>query len=109
MRRIRGAGRRPARRRVAPQVCSESSAALCPFSCELYRFGAPGYTSVVPVRRGNFGGGKAMRLKLQGWSVLLATGIVGLLGVTAVAAAGEQFLPILAIREGALKAVGIPR
>ena len=50
-----------------------------------------------------------MRLKPQGWSVLLATGIVGLVGMTAVAAAGEQFLPILAIREGALKAVGIPR
>jgi branched-chain amino acid transport system substrate-binding protein len=50
-----------------------------------------------------------MRLKPQGWSVLLATGIVGLVGVTAVAAVGEQFIPILAIREGALKAVGIPR
>jgi branched-chain amino acid transport system substrate-binding protein len=50
-----------------------------------------------------------MRLKPQGWSVLLATGIVGLVSVMAVAAAGEQFLPVLAIREGALKAVGIPR
>jgi branched-chain amino acid transport system substrate-binding protein len=49
-----------------------------------------------------------MRLKPQSWSVLLATGIVGLVSVTAVAA-GEQFVPILAIREGALKAVGIPR
>jgi branched-chain amino acid transport system substrate-binding protein len=50
-----------------------------------------------------------MRLKPQGWSVLLATGIVGLVGVMAVAAAGEQFIPILAVREGALRAVGIPR
>jgi branched-chain amino acid transport system substrate-binding protein len=50
-----------------------------------------------------------MRLKSHGWSVLLATGIVGLVGVTAVVSAGEQFLPVLTIREGALKAVGIPR
>jgi branched-chain amino acid transport system substrate-binding protein len=50
-----------------------------------------------------------MRLTRHGWSMLLATGIVGLVGVTAVAAAGEQFLPILPSREGALKAVGIPR
>jgi branched-chain amino acid transport system substrate-binding protein len=50
-----------------------------------------------------------MRLKSHGWSVLLATGIVGLVGVTAAVSAGEQFLPVLAIREGALKAVGIPR
>ena len=49
-----------------------------------------------------------MRLKPQGWSMLLATGIVGLVGVTAVAAAGEQFLPVLGIRQGALKSVGIP-
>ena len=50
-----------------------------------------------------------MRLKPPGWSVLLATGIVGLVGMTAVAAAGEQFLPILASREGAQRSVGIPR
>jgi branched-chain amino acid transport system substrate-binding protein len=49
-----------------------------------------------------------MRLKPQGWSVLLAAGIVGLVGVMAVAAAGEQFIPILAVREGALKGSGIP-
>ena len=32
----------------------------------------------------------------------------GLVGVTAVAAAGEQFLPVLTMREGALKSVGSP-
>ena len=33
----------------------------------------------------------------------------GLVGVTVVAAAGEQFLPVLSTREGALRFVGIPR
>jgi branched-chain amino acid transport system substrate-binding protein len=50
-----------------------------------------------------------MRLKPQGWSVLLATGIVGLVGVTVVAAAGEQFLPVLGVREGGQRFVMIPR
>jgi branched-chain amino acid transport system substrate-binding protein len=50
-----------------------------------------------------------MRLKPQGWSVLLATGIVGLVGVTAVVAAGEQFLPVLGVREGGQRFVMIPR
>jgi branched-chain amino acid transport system substrate-binding protein len=50
-----------------------------------------------------------MRVQQLWWSVLLATVLGGLVSVTTVAAAGEQFLPILAIREGALKAVGIPR
>jgi branched-chain amino acid transport system substrate-binding protein len=49
-----------------------------------------------------------MRLKPHGWSMLLATGIVGLVSVTAVAAAGEQFLPVLSIRQGALRFLGIP-
>ena len=50
-----------------------------------------------------------MRVQQLWWSVLLATVLGGLVSVTTVATAGEQFLPILAIREGALKAVGIPR
>src|SRR5919109_706775 len=49
-----------------------------------------------------------MRLKPHGWSVLLATGIVGLVGMTVVAAAGEQFLPVLSFRQGALRFLGIP-
>jgi branched-chain amino acid transport system substrate-binding protein len=49
-----------------------------------------------------------MRLKHQWWSVLIAAGLVGLVGVTAVAAAGEQFLPVLSIRQGALRFLGIP-
>ena len=39
--------------------------------------------------------------------VLVATVLGGLVGVTAVAMAGEQFLPLLGYREGALKALGI--
>jgi branched-chain amino acid transport system substrate-binding protein len=49
-----------------------------------------------------------MRLKHQWWSVLVAAMLWGLVGVTAVVAAGEQFLPVLSVREGALKALGIP-
>src|ERR687887_2398459 len=40
-----------------------------------------------------------MRLKQQGWSVLVAAVLGGLVGVTAVAA-GAQFLPVLSVREG---------
>jgi len=50
----------------------------------------------------------AMRLKHQWWSVLVAAVLGGLVGATAVAAAGEQFLPVLGVREGALKAFQIP-
>jgi branched-chain amino acid transport system substrate-binding protein len=49
-----------------------------------------------------------MHLKRQWWSVLVAAVLGGLVSVTAVAAAGAQFLPVLARREGALKSVGIP-
>jgi branched-chain amino acid transport system substrate-binding protein len=49
-----------------------------------------------------------MRLQHQWWSVLVAAGLSGLVGVAAVAAAGAQFLPVLSTREGALKATGIP-
>jgi len=49
-----------------------------------------------------------MRLKQQGWSVLVAAVLGGLVGVTAVAAAGAQFLPVLSIREGANRTWGIP-
>ena len=44
-----------------------------------------------------------MRLKQQWCRVLLAAMLVGLSGVTVVAAAGEQFLPVLGRREGALQ------
>jgi len=49
-----------------------------------------------------------MRLQHQWWSVLVATGLGGLVGVTAVAAAGAQFLPLLGVREGALRFFQIP-
>src|SRR5262249_50842589 len=49
-----------------------------------------------------------MRLKHQWWSGLVATVLMGLVGVTAVAAAGEQFLPVLSTREGALRSQQIP-
>jgi branched-chain amino acid transport system substrate-binding protein len=49
-----------------------------------------------------------MRVQHQWWQVLVAAVLGGLIGVTAVAAAGEQFLPVLSVREGALKEVGIP-
>ena len=49
-----------------------------------------------------------MRLKHQWWSGLVAAVLGGLVGVTAVAAAGAQFLPILGVREGALRSFQIP-
>ena len=50
-----------------------------------------------------------MRLKQPWWSVLLAAVLMGLVGMTAVAAADAQFLPVLSIREGARRAVQIPQ
>jgi branched-chain amino acid transport system substrate-binding protein len=49
-----------------------------------------------------------MRRQQLWWSVLVATVLLGLVGVTAVAA-GEQFLPVLSVREGATKSTQIPR
>ena len=49
-----------------------------------------------------------MRLKQLWWSGLVAAVLVGLVGVTAVAAAGEQFIPVLGVREGAVRSLGIP-
>ena len=46
---------------------------------------------------------KTMRVQQQWWSVLMAAVLVGLVGATAVAAAGEQFLPVLGRREGAAR------
>jgi branched-chain amino acid transport system substrate-binding protein len=43
----------------------------------------------------------------QRWRVLVAAVLGGLVGVTAVAA-GTQFLPVLSMREGAMKSLGIP-
>jgi branched-chain amino acid transport system substrate-binding protein len=48
-----------------------------------------------------------MRLQQRWWGVVLAAVLVGLGGLPAGAAAGEQFLPYLGVREGALKALGI--
>ena len=49
-----------------------------------------------------------MRLQRQWWSMLVAAVLGGLVGVTTVAA-GEQFLPILSVREGAGRLTMIPR
>jgi branched-chain amino acid transport system substrate-binding protein len=49
-----------------------------------------------------------MRLKHQWWSVLVAAVLSGLGGVTGLAAAGEQFIPVLSTREGALRSFQIP-
>jgi branched-chain amino acid transport system substrate-binding protein len=48
-----------------------------------------------------------MRVQHQWWSGLVVAVLLGLVGVTAVAA-GAQFLPVLVAREGATRFVGIP-
>src|SRR5574341_784905 len=53
--------------------------------------------------------GKGMHLQRLWWSGLVAAVFIGLIGVTAVAAAGEQFIPLLVTREGASRSVQIPR
>jgi branched-chain amino acid transport system substrate-binding protein len=50
-----------------------------------------------------------MRLQRPWWSVLVAVVLGGLGGVTAGAAAGTQFLPVLGVREGGQRFTVIPR
>jgi branched-chain amino acid transport system substrate-binding protein len=50
-----------------------------------------------------------MRLQQPWWGGLVAAVIVGLVGVAAVVMAGEQFLPVLGIREGVQRFIFIPR
>src|SRR5436309_1813309 len=50
----------------------------------------------------------AMRIQRQWWSGLVVAVLSGLVAVTAAAAAGEQFIPVLAVREGAGRSFGIP-
>jgi branched-chain amino acid transport system substrate-binding protein len=50
-----------------------------------------------------------MRLQQQWWSGLVAAVLSGLVGVTEVAAAGAQFLPLLVTREGGQRSLQIPR
>ena len=49
-----------------------------------------------------------MRLQHQWWGVLVAAVLGGLVGVTVVAAASAQFLPVLSTREGAGRFAQIP-
>jgi branched-chain amino acid transport system substrate-binding protein len=51
---------------------------------------------------------KGMRVQRLWWSGLVAAVLGGLVGVTVAGAAGEQFLPILSMREGAVRSTGIP-
>src|SRR5262245_57214678 len=51
---------------------------------------------------------KDMHLQRQWWSVLGAVVLLGLLGVTLAGAAGEQFIPVLSIREGTTRSLQIP-
>src|SRR5919106_67784 len=66
---------------------------------ELYRSAAPGYTGMGPSREPSWWEDKTMRVQQPRWSVLVAAVLVGLVGVTAVAAGGAQFIPVLGVRE----------
>src|SRR5262249_35227019 len=68
----------------------------------------PGYTSVGPRRALTWVEDKRMHWQQQWYGVLVVTVLVGLSSVRGVAA-GEQFLPVLSIREGALRFLGIPQ
>jgi len=50
-----------------------------------------------------------MRVQQPWWSGLVAVVLVGLVGVTLAGAAGEQFLPVLSVREGGQRFVFGPR
>ena len=50
-----------------------------------------------------------MHLQRQWWSGLVTVVLVGLVGVTAAVAAGEQFLPVLGVREGGQRFIFRPR
>src|ERR1043166_4383905 len=62
-----------------------------------------------PRREPTFWEDGGMGLKLLWWNGLVTAVLVGLVGVTVAGAAGEQFLPVLSIREGALRFLGIPQ
>ena len=49
-----------------------------------------------------------MRVQHPRWSGLIAAMLVGMVGVTVMAAASAQFLPLLGAREGALRSQQIP-
>jgi hypothetical protein len=74
----------------------------------LYRDATPGYTGMGSRRALTVWEDTDMRWQHQWWSVLVAAVFVGLVGMTPVAAAGEQFLPILGVREGAQRSQQIP-
>src|SRR5207245_4983153 len=57
----------------------------------------------------NFVEDQGMRVQHQWWSVLVAAVLGGLVSTTLAGAAGEQFIPILSVREGAVRSLGIPR
>ena len=82
------------------------SASHCPYA--LYRAPTPGYTGMEVRREPTCVEDKGMHLQRQWWSGLVAAVLLGLVGVTAVAAAGAQFLPILGVREGANRFIQIP-
>jgi branched-chain amino acid transport system substrate-binding protein len=73
-----------------------------------YRVTASGYTGVSPRREPTVWEDQGIHLKHQWWRVLVTAMLGGLVAATAVAA-GEQFLLVLSVREGARKAIGIPR
>ena len=50
-----------------------------------------------------------MHLQRQWWSGLVTVMLVGLVGVTTAVAAGEQFLPVLGVREGGQRFIFRPR
>src|SRR5262249_54806807 len=109
LRRVRCAGRMPPAMRTASGlgVCLNPACALAlllgtvqKHCLKLYWHG--------PRREPTCVKDKGMRLKQLCGSGLVVVILGGLVGVTTVAAAGEQWLPVLGTREGAGRVQGIP-
>src|SRR5262249_18796157 len=82
-----------------------------PLHCSwaLYRRTVPGYTGLGARQELTCAEDTEMHLQRPWWSGLITAVLGGLVGVTAVAAASEQFLPMLSTREGVQRFVMIPR
>jgi hypothetical protein len=80
-----------------------------PPSWALYRFATSDYTGMGSMTSANFLGGPGYASATTEVERLVAAVLGGLMSMTVVAAAGEQFIPLLVVREGPMRFSNIPR